>query len=321
MTSAAELEHNKKIVRLFKECQGRPDEAAVMREILAPDYKRLRGGMANLAANAQGQSFPETLHGLRGAFPDRVDVIESIIAEGDRVGMIWRLQGTHQGNLFGIAPTGRKIDIWEIGVFRLAGGRITEGWFMADEVGVLRQLGVNLPVRKDGKHMTPASPEQGAFAEEWVARLEQAPASPQQHNKIVVVRSKSASPPAADRAHHVLRHWGMQHTRDYAEANGLEKFDPMSAFPDRRDHITGMIAEGDRVWMLFNLRGTHTKSFYGLPPTGRRVEMAEIGIMKFTDGRWTDSWYYADGLAMLLHLDALHFVDALHAIPMQPPVR
>ena len=85
MTSAAELERNKKIVRSFKECQGTADEVALMREILAPDYKRLRGGMANLAANAQGQPYAETLHGLRGAFPDRVDVIEDIIAEGDRV--------------------------------------------------------------------------------------------------------------------------------------------------------------------------------------------------------------------------------------------
>jgi predicted ester cyclase len=83
----------------------------------------------------------------------------------------------------------------------------------------------------------------------------------------------------------------------------------MSAFPDRRDHITGVLAEGDRVWLLFNLRGTHTQSFYGLPPTGRRVEMAEIGIMQFDGARWTDSWYYADGLGMLLHLDALHFID------------
>jgi len=313
--SAAQLEHNKKIVRRFKECQGGQDEAAIMREILAPDYKRLRGGMANLAANADGQNFPPTLHGLRGAFPDRVDVIEDIIAEGDRVGVLWRLQGTHEGDLFGIPPTGKKIDIWEIGVFRLAGGKITEGWFMADEVGVLRQLGVNLPPRSDGKRVTPASPEQGEFAEDIVARLGREPASPQQHNKIVVARSKSLSPPAADRARHVLRHWGMQHTRDYAEAVGQEKFDPMSAFPDRRDHITGMMAEGDRVWMLFNLRGTHTKSFYGLPPTGRCVEMAEVGIMKFTDGRWTDSWYYADGLAMLMHLDAMHFIDALHRIP------
>jgi len=317
MTSAAELERNKKIVRSFKECQGSKDEAAVMREILAPDYKRLRGGMANLAANANGQNFPETLHGLRGAFPDRVDVIEEIIAEGDRVGMIWRLQGTHQGNLFGIAPTGKKLDIWEIGVFRLAGGKITEGWFMADEVGVLRQLGVELPARADGKRVLPANPEGGEFAEEVVHSLEQEPVTPQQRNKMIVARSKTLSPPVADRAHHVLRHWGMQHTRDYAEANGLEKFDPMSAFPDRRDHITGMLAEGDRVWMLFNLRGTHNKSFYGLPPTGRRVEMAEVGIMKFTGERWTDSWYYADGLAMLLHLDALHFLDALRKIPMR----
>ena len=282
-----------------------------MREILSPDYKRLRGGMANFAANARGRNFPETLHGLRGAFPDREDVIDDIIAEGDRVCMRWRLKGTHKGNFFGIAATGKKFDVWEFGVFRLTNGKITEGWFMADEIGLLRQLGVNLPPRSDGGRVMPAPPAAGEFAEDVLRRLEAEAASPQQRNKIVAVRSKTAAPPAADRAHHTLRHWGMQHTRDYAEAKGLEKFDPMSAFPDRRDHITGVLAEGDRVWMLFNLRGTHTQSFYGLAPTGRRVEMAEIGIMKFDGAHWTDSWYYADGLGMLLHLDALHFIDAM----------
>jgi predicted ester cyclase len=33
--------------------------------------------------------------------------------------------------------------------------------------------------------------------------------------------------------------------------------------------------------MQFNLRGTHTQSFYGLPPTGRRCEMLEVGISTF----------------------------------------
>ncbi len=311
MTSAAELERNKTIVRSFKECQGTRDETAVMREILSPHYQRLRGGMANLAANARGAGFPETAHGLRAAFPDRVDVIEDIIAEGDRVGMIWRLQGTHRGTLFGIPETGKTIDIWEIGVFRVIDGRIAEGWFMADEVGVLRQLGVNLPARPDGQRVLPAPPVAGEFAEDVLRRLEAGPAGAQQRNKIVVARSKTTAPPAADRAHHTLRHWGMQHMRDYAEARGLEQYDPMSAFPDRRDHITGLLAEGDRVWMLFNLRGTNTKSFYGEPPTGRFVEMAEVGIMKFDGARWTDSWYYADGLAMLLHLGATQLIDAM----------
>jgi predicted ester cyclase len=311
VASAAELERNKKIVRSFKECQGTKEEAAVMREIMSPAYKRLRGGMANLAANAHGQNFPETTHGLRGAFPDRVDVIEDIIAEGDRVGMIWRLKGTHKGNLFGIAPTGKPLDIWEIGVFRLADGRITEGWFMADEVGVLRQLGVNLPARSDGQRVMPAPPAEGEFAEDVVQRLMTEPASRQRDNKIVVARSKTAAPPKEDRAHHKLRHWGMQHMRDYAEARGVEKYDPTSAFPDRRDHITGLMAEDDRVWMLFNLRGTNTASFYGQQPTGRFVAMAEVGRMKFDGERWTDSWYYADGLGMLLDLGAAHLIGEI----------
>ena len=309
--TAADLEHNKKIVRSFKECQHTKDEAAVMREILAPGYKRLRPGMLNLGNNARGAGFPETAQGLFEAFPDRVDAIEDIIAEGDRVGMIWRLQGTHLGNLFGIAPTGKKIDVWEIGVFRIADGRITEAWFMVDEVGLLRQLGVNLPRRGDGQRIMPAPPAAGEFAEDVVRRLTTEPASAQQRNKIIVARSKTMPPPKEDRAHHTLRHWGMQHMRDYAEANGVEKFDPTSAFPDRLDHITGLIAEGDRVWMLFNLRGHNNASFYGLAPTGRFVEMAEVGIMKFDNGRWTDSWYYADGLAMLLHLGATHLIDAM----------
>lgn len=311
MTPAAELERNKQIVRCFKECQGRPDEAAVMREILAPGYRRLRGGMANLAANARDQNFAETRHGLRGAFPDRSDFIEEMVADGDRVGMRWRLTGTHRGELFGIAATGRKIDIWELGVFRLANGRITEGWFMADEIGLLRQLGVNLPPRRDGSRVQPPPPVTGEYAEAVLQQLAAGPDSAQQRNKMVAVRSKTASPPPADRAHHRLRQWGMQHARDYAESKGLEKFDPMSAFPDRRDDITGVLAEGGRVWLLFNLRGTHTRSFYGLPPTGRPVAMAEVGIMAFDGGRWTQSWYYADGLGMLLQLDALHFIDEM----------
>ena len=199
MTSAAALERNKTIVRSFKECQGTRDETAVMREILSPHYQRLRGGMANLAANARGAGFPETAHGLRAAFPDRVDVIEDIIAEGDRVGMIWRLQGTHRGTLFGIPGTGKTIDIWEIGVFRVIDGRIAEGWFMADEVGVLRQLGVNLPARPDGQRVLPAPPVAGEFAEDVLRRLEAGPAGAQQRNKIVVARSKTTAPPAADR--------------------------------------------------------------------------------------------------------------------------
>ena len=56
--------------------------------------------------------------------------------------------------------------------------------------------------------------------------------------------------------------------------------------------------------MQFHLRGTHTANLYGLPPTGNRVDMAEIGIMRFVDGMWKEGWYFGDELGMLLQLGA-----------------
>jgi len=117
---AALLERNKAVALRFKKAQGTPEEEAAMKEVLAPGYKRLRGGLHHLAANAQGQGFPGTGSFLRGAFPDRVDVIEEVIAEGDQVGMLFRFTGTHRGNLFGIPPTGKTVDVHEIAILRIA---------------------------------------------------------------------------------------------------------------------------------------------------------------------------------------------------------
>jgi predicted ester cyclase len=62
--------------------------------------------------------------------------------------------------------------------------------------------------------------------------------------------------------------------------------------------------------MRFKVAGTHGGKLYGLPPTGRRVEVPEIGIMRFTDGKWKDAFYFADELGLMLQLDALHMLQA-----------
>ena len=313
-----QLESNKAAVRRFKQAQGTKTEAAAVREVLAPGYRRQRGGMANLAANARDQGFPEPGAFLREAFPDRVDVIEDIVAQDDRVGMLWRLTGTHHGNLFGIPPTGRKVDIHEIGIFRLAEGRITEGWFMADELGLLKQLGTQLPARKDGRLIVPPVTDAGEDGDVVVKRLmAELPPTREDRNKLKVARSKSSYAQKDDRARYVQRRWGLQHMRDYGEANGLVQFDPSHAFPGRNDRILGLIAEGDKVWMQFNLRGTHTQSFYGLPPTGKRCEMAEVGIATFSGDTWVEGWYLADGVGILLQLGALHMLEGLGCKPVK----
>lgn len=303
---ASQAERNKAVVLRYKKAQGTPENAAVAKESLAPDFKRTRAGIQHLANNARDQGFPSPGPNLRDAIPDRVDVIEDIIADGDQVGLLFRITGTHLGNFYGIPPTGKKIDIYEAAIFRLADGKITEAWFMADEAGLLKQLGAKLPLRKDGRMIVPVSANAGEDGDTLLARLAARPAaSPEERNKIIVARSKASNPPKGNRApDYKQRRQGFQLLREHGIATGTAKETPTRAFPDRRDAVDDLLAEGDKVWMQFHLRGTQTEKLYGLPPTGHRVDVAEIGIMRFADGMWKEGWYFGDELGMLLQLGA-----------------
>jgi predicted ester cyclase len=292
------------VVRRFKETQGTSEHAAVRRETLTPDTRRLRGGFYNLARNATDQGFPDPGPNLRTAIPDRVDVIEDIIADGDMVGMLFRITGTHRGNLFGIPPTGKAIDVYEVGIYKLANGQITERWFMADEAGVLKQLGARLPARRDGRLIPPPVSDDGEFGDEVLARLRASSADSQElRNKITVVRTKAPSPPPDLRAPDYERlRGGFHHLSEYGRANGTSDQGIGQAFPDRRDKVDHVLAEGNRVWMQFRLNGTNTNSLYGLPPSNAPVQVPELGRMTFIDGQWRIGWYFGDDLGMLLQL-------------------
>ncbi len=114
--STDEQTRNKAAVRRFMESQGTAEYEQVLAELRSPNYRRLRGGFENLAANAAGSELAEAAQPVRTAFPDRTDTIDLMIADGDRVGIRFRIQGTHEGNFFGIPATGRSIDIQEVGI-------------------------------------------------------------------------------------------------------------------------------------------------------------------------------------------------------------
>ncbi len=79
---------------------------------------------------------------VRAAFPDWTETIADIFAAGDRVATRCICHGTHLGPFAGAAATGRRIEVHDISIFRIADGRVAEQWCMIDEVGRLRQLSV-----------------------------------------------------------------------------------------------------------------------------------------------------------------------------------
>ena len=82
---------------------------------------------------------------LFSAFPDVHVTIEDMVAEGDRVVTRWTARGTHQGELMGIAPTGKTIAVMGISIGRHdANGQLLESWTSWDRLSMLQQLEINL---------------------------------------------------------------------------------------------------------------------------------------------------------------------------------
>ena len=80
--------------------------------------------------------------GMREAFPDLEITIEDQIAEGNKVVTRFRTRDTHQGELWGMPPTGKEVEITNVSVCRIEGGKIAEEWTVPDRLGMMQQLGV-----------------------------------------------------------------------------------------------------------------------------------------------------------------------------------
>jgi len=84
---------------------------------------------------------------LRAAFPDFHADIHWQRVDGDVVTTFKTYHGTHQGAMFGIAPTGRKIHFETVDAMRVQNGKITEHWGVANLFSLLQQLGAWPPAQ------------------------------------------------------------------------------------------------------------------------------------------------------------------------------
>ena len=81
---------------------------------------------------------------IQAAFPDFHNTVEEMIAEGSRVAARLTYRGTHRGEIFGVKPTGKKIQYDGLAMFRIDDGRIVEGYVLGNVLDLLAQLGVTV---------------------------------------------------------------------------------------------------------------------------------------------------------------------------------
>lgn len=62
------------------------------------------------------------------------------------------------------------------------------------------------------------------------------------------------------------------------------------AMPDMQVTILQQVAEGDLVTTRKNISGTHTGNFMGIAPSGRRISIDVIDIVRLKNGKYAEHW-------------------------------
>lgn len=76
--------------------------------------------------------------------------------------------------------------------------------------------------------------------------------------------------------------------------------------PDLQCPVEEVVAEGDRVAGRFSLRGTHRGTLFGIPATGKPVEVGVMVIARFDDaGKWVEDWANWDQLGLLQQIGVI----------------
>jgi predicted ester cyclase len=78
-----------------------------------------------------------------------------------------------------------------------------------------------------------------------------------------------------------------------------------AAFPDGRWEIADIIAQDNLVVARALFSGTHLGEFFGIPATGRRVEVGSMYICRVENGKIMERWANSDELGMLRQLGAI----------------
>lgn len=129
------LDKNKAIARRFLDELWNRENFIAVDQLLASDYD------GHSSTEIQGpDGAKKFVSRLRTAFPDVQFKVVDQVSEGDKVATRWIISGTHKGEFQGMPPSGKRIEMTGITIFRIADGKLIEGWTNEDVLGMLQQI-------------------------------------------------------------------------------------------------------------------------------------------------------------------------------------
>ena len=129
------LEENKAIIRSLYEADNKKD-LSILDEVISPDFYdptfQLRGP----------EEYKQFETAFFKGFPDWIEIVEDLVAEGDKVWVRFTGTGIHKGEWLGLAPTGKKITFKAVQIWRIVDRKVVSKDSIGDFLDAFKQLGV-----------------------------------------------------------------------------------------------------------------------------------------------------------------------------------
>lgn len=132
-------ERNKAVVRRYLEEVFAKGDLDAIPEVFALDYVE-----HDPASEEEIRGHDGVRHDLatyQRAFSDLEITVEDQLMDADKVATRVTFGATHVDEFFGIRPTGERVSVAGIVIHRLADGKLAEGWWNWDTLGLVQQLG------------------------------------------------------------------------------------------------------------------------------------------------------------------------------------
>lgn len=135
---ASTADTNRKFMKRFVDFINTADPK-LSTELVSPDAVFHVPGRPDPVHGPAG--YIEIIEMMRGGFPDIQWTLEETVVEGDVIAARFTMRGTHRGPFSGVPPTGKKIEVQALNIYRLSQGKIVSEVGQPDLMGLMMQIG------------------------------------------------------------------------------------------------------------------------------------------------------------------------------------
>jgi steroid delta-isomerase-like uncharacterized protein len=132
------IQENKDIARRWMQEIWQGASLATMEELFAANFVF---NYVSPGLEPNPESYKQCVDAYFIGFPDIQFTLEDLVAEGDKIAVHWSGRGTHEGEYWGFAPTGKRMTFRGISIIHIVDGKIVEEWGYDNAWEWMEQLG------------------------------------------------------------------------------------------------------------------------------------------------------------------------------------